>query len=393
MKNTETNFTMIAKTFYGLEAELAKELKAIGATEIEEISRAVSFKGDLKVMYKANYLCYTALRILKPIAKFEVEDENDLYNEIKRIKWWDYMEVDQTLAINSVVSYSNITHSQYASLKSKDAIVDGFREKFRRRPSVDLDNPDLRINVHIYKNQCTVSLDSSGSSLHKRGYRDFVDKAPLNEVLAAGLIKLTGWDGQTNFYDPMNGSGTLLIEAAMQARKIPAGKYRRDFGFMGWKDYDEHLWNSVVEDAANNLREFKFKIFGTDHSMKAVEFAKRNVRSAGFERYIEIERSKLQNFELPVSEGLMVTNPPYGERLEEDDIIELYKMIGDQLKQKFQGWNAWVLSGNLEALKFVGLRPSRKIQVYNGAIECKFAKFEIYKGSKKKSKNPDYKKD
>jgi len=384
---------MIAKTFYGLEAELAKELKAIGASEIEEISRAVSFKGNLEVMYKANYLCYTALRILKPIKKFEVEDENDLYNEVKRIKWWDYMDVDQTLAINAVVSYSNITHSQYASLKTKDAIADGFREKFRRRPSVDLDNPDIRINIHIYKNQCTVSLDSSGSSLHKRGYRTVVDKAPLNEVLAAGLIKLTGWEGQTNFYDPMSGSGTLLIEAAMQARNIPAGKYRNDFGFMGWKDYDEQLWNKIVKAAADNLKTFDFKIIGTDHSMKAVEFAKRNVRSASFERYIEIKRSKLQNFELPISEGLMVTNPPYGERLEEDDIIELYKMIGDQLKQKFQGFNAWILSGNLDALKFVGLRPSRKIQVYNGAIECKFAKFEIYKGSKKQSKNPDYKKD
>lgn len=393
MKDTDTNYTMIAKTFYGLEAELAKELKAIGATEIEEISRAVSFKGDLECMYKANYLCYTALRILKPIAKFEVEDENDLYNEVKRIQWWNYMDVDQTLAINSVVSYSNITHSQYASLKSKDAIADGFREKFRRRPSVDLDNPDLRINIHIYKNQCTVSLDSSGSSLHKRGYRGVVDKAPLNEVLAAGLIKLSGWEGQTNFYDPMSGSGTLLIEAAMQARNTPAGHYRSSFGFMEWKDYDEKLWNKIVKEASENLKDFEYKIIGTDHSMKAVEFAKRNIRSAGFERYIEIKRSKLQNFELPISEGLMVTNPPYGERLEEDDIVELYKMIGDQLKQKFQGFNAWILSGNLDALKFVGLRPSRKIQVYNGAIECKFAKFEIYKGSKKQSKNPDYKKD
>lgn len=382
---------MIAKTFYGLEAELAKELKAIGATDIEEISRAVSFKGDLETMYKANFLCYTALRILKPIKTFEAADENALYNKIKEIKWWDYMDVDQTLAINAVVSYSKITHSQYASLKTKDAIADGFREKFRRRPSVDLDNPDLRINIHIYKDQCTVSLDSSGSSLHKRGYRSVVDKAPLNEVLAAGLIKLTGWEGQTNFYDPMSGSGTLLIEACMQARNVPAGHYRESFGFMEWKDYDEQLWNKIVKDASKNLKDFKYKILGTDHSMKAVNFAKRNIRSARFEPYIELQRSKLQNFELPVDEGLMVTNPPYGERLEEDDIVELYQMIGDQLKQKFQGFNAWILSGNLDALKFVGLRPSRKIQVYNGAIECRFAKFEIYKGSKKQSKNPDYK--
>ncbi|MBC34490.1 MAG: RNA methyltransferase [Bacteroidetes bacterium] len=377
---------MIAKTFFGLEAELAKELRAIGATDIEEISRAVSFKGNLEVMYKANYLCYTALRILKPIKTFEVRDENELYQKVKEIKWWDYMEVDQTLAINAVVNHSKITHSQYASLKTKDAIADGFREKFRRRPSVDLDNPDLRINVHIHKDSCTLSLDSSGSSLHKRGYRSIVDKAPLNEVLAAGLLKLSDWNGQTNFYDPMSGSGTLLIEAAMQARNIPAGNYRTEFGFMGWKDYDEELWNKIVKEASNNIREFDHKIIGTDQSMKAVNFAKRNVRSARFEKYISIQRSRMQNFELPISEGLLVTNPPYGERLEEDDIIELYKMMGDQFKQKFQGFNAWIFSGNMDALKFVGLRPSRKIHMYNGAIECRFAKFEIYKGSKKQSK-------
>ena len=229
---------MIAKTFFGLEEVLAEELKNIGADNVEPISRAVSFEGDLSIMYKANYLCYTAIRILKPIATFTVGNEENLYDQIKKIPWWDYMDIKQTLAIDAVLSYSQITHSKFAALKSKDAIVDAFRDKFGERPSVDPINPDLRINIHIYRENCTVSIDSSGSSLHKRGYRIAVDKAPLNEVLAAGLIKLSGWDGSTHLIDPMCGSGTILIEAALQAFGIAAGYYRKDFGFKHWKDFD-----------------------------------------------------------------------------------------------------------------------------------------------------------
>ena len=386
MEKESKTFQMIAKTFYGLESVLADELSAIGAKEVEPINRAVSFKGDQELMYKANYLCYTAIRILKPIASFTANDESELYNELLKMKWWNYMDVDQTLAIDAVVSKSNITHSKFAALKSKDAIVDCFRKKYDKRPSVDVENPDLRINIHIFKEKCSVSLDSSGSSLHKRGYRDQVDKAPLNEVLAAGLVKLSGWDGKTDLLDPMCGSGTLLIEAAMQAYGIPAGYYRKDFGFKHWNDFDQKLWDQICEDALDNQIDFEHEIIGTDHSKKAISIAKLNLKSSKFHKDIELRNTDFEDLLMPFENGTIISNPPYGERLEEDDIIGLYKMIGDQLKTKYQGWKAWILSGNLEALKFVGLRPSKKIIVFNGALECRFANFEIYAGSRKASK-------
>lgn len=378
---------MIAKTFYGLESILSEELKQIGAINIEPINRAVSFFGDQSVMYKANYLCYTAIRILKPIANFTAANEDELYKNLRTIDWWDYMDVDQTLSIDAVVNKSVITHSKYAALKSKDAIVDRFREKYNKRPSVDIENPDLRINIHIFKEQCTVSLDSSGSSLHKRGYRGVVDKAPLNEVLAAGLVKLSGWDGKTDLIDPMCGSGTILIEAAMQAFGIPAGYYRTNFGFKHWKDYDEKLWNDILNDSLSLQKDFEYEIIGTDHSFKAFSIAKENFRSSMFHKDIELRHCSFEELKHDFEGGTIITNPPYGERLEESDIISLYQMIGDQLKTNYKGFNAWILSGNLEALKFVGLRPSKKIMVFNGAIECRFAKFEIYAGSRKASKS------
>ncbi len=383
---------MIAKTFFGLESVLAEELASIGATEIESVNRAVSFEGDLGIMYKANYLCYTAIRILKPIAAFTVQNEDELYNELLNIEWWNYMDVDQTLAIDAVVNKSNITHSKSAALRSKEAIVESFRNKINKRPSVDVENPDLRINIHIFKENCSVSLDSSGTSLHKRAYRSQVDKAPLNEVLAAGLIKLSGWQGKTDLIDPMCGSGTLLIEAAMQAYGIPAGYYRDYFGFMGWKDFDQKLWEKVRDESLDLQKEPECKILGVDHSFKAVSIAKENIKSARFHKDIELRHTSFEELKTPFKNGTIITNPPYGERLEESDIIALYKMIGDQLKTKYGGYTAWVLSGNLDALKFVGLRPSKKITVFNGAIECRFAKFEVYEGSRKFSKSNQSKK-
>lgn len=378
---------MIAKTFYGLESILADELKAIGASNILPINRAVSFEGNKKLMYKANYLCYTAVRILKPIASFTAVDENELYDQLLKIEWWKYMDVDQTLAINAVVNNSVINHSKFAALKSKDAVVDAFRNKYGRRPDVDVDNPDLRINIHIYKENCSVSLDSSGGSLHKRGYRTEVDKAPLNEVLAAGLIKLSEWDGKTDLLDPMCGSGTILIEAAMQAYGIPAGFYRKDYGFKHWNDFDSKLWDEVCSEALDNQKDFEGKILGIDHSNKAISIAKENIKSARFHKDIELRHTSFEVLPTPFKNGTIITNPPYGDRLDEDDIVGLYQMIGDQLKTKYEGYKAWVLSGNLHALKFVGLRPSKKIIVFNGPIECRFANFEVYAGSRKFSKS------
>ncbi|MBU1011394.1 MAG: class I SAM-dependent RNA methyltransferase [Bacteroidetes bacterium] len=395
MENKSDKYTMIATTFFGLESILADELTAIGATKVEPINRAVSFEGNKSTMYKANYLCYTAIRILKPIASFTCADENELYDQLLKIEWWNYMDVDQTLAIHAVVSNSVITHSKFAALKSKDAVVDAFRNKYGRRPNVDVDNPDLQINIHIFRENCSVSLDSSGSSLHKRGYRGQVDKAPLNEVLAAGLVKLSEWNGQTDLIDPMCGSGTLLIEAAMQAYGIPAGFYRKDFGFMYWNDFDKDLWEEICKEALLNQKDFNHQIIGIDHSFKAISIAKENLISARFHKDIELRHTSFEELPTPFKNGTLITNPPYGDRLEESDIIGLYKMIGDQLKTKYAGFKAWVLSGNLDALKFVGLRPSKKIIVFNGPIECRFAKFEVYEGSRKFSKsdqNPDRKK-
>ena len=386
MKKQDTKYPMIAKTFFGLEEVLSDELRKIGAENIEILNRAVGFDGSKEIMYKANYLCYTSIRILKPIAKFKVLNENDLYKQIRSIRWWEYMDVKQTLAVDAVLSQSGITHSKFAALKTKDAIVDAFRDKMNQRPSVDPVNPDLRINVHIFKDSCTLSLDSSGDSLHKRGYRTAVDKAPLNEVLAAGLIKLSGWGGQTNFIDPMCGSGTLLIEAAMQAHSIPPGYYRKGFGFMKWKDFDLDLWGKIKNEALNEQKDFNYRIIGSDRSFKAISIARENIRSARFHKDIELNKVSFEELKHDLDEGILISNPPYDERLLEADIKGLYQMIGDQFKHNFLGFTAWVLSGNLQVLKFVGLKPSRKLIVYNGPIECRFAKFEIYKGSKKASK-------
>ncbi|OQX80092.1 MAG: hypothetical protein B6D61_02445, partial [Bacteroidetes bacterium 4484_249] len=340
-----------------------------------------------KLMYEANYLCRTALRVIKPIATFKAFDEDQLYNEIGKINWSEYMGLNNTFSIDGITSYSNITHSKYLALKTKDAIVDQFREKFGKRPSVNKDYPDLSINVRIFKNECTVSLDSSGESLHKRGYRKATGPAPLNEVLAAGLIQMSGWNANSNFIDPMCGSGTIPIEAALLALNIPAGFFREDYAFKKWKDFDAELWEGIKNKAKENKKEFKYKIWGSDWSGRILTTAKENVASAGLENEITIKTSFFDDLEPPEGGGFILTNPPYGERIKTHDIIKLYKGIGDSLKQKYSGFTAWVLSGNMDALKFVGLRPSRNIIVFNGPIECRFAKFEIYSGSKKKVGN------
>ena len=377
------NIQYIAKTFAGLENVLAKELSDLGAKEIKTLRRGVQFTGDKKLLYETNYLCRTALRIIKPIATFKALNEEQLYNEIGKTDWSEYMGLHNTFSIDGITSYSNITHSKYLALKTKDAIVDQFREKFGKRPNVDTDNPDLSINVRIFKNECTVSLDSSGESLHKRGYRIATGPAPLNEVLAAGLIQLSGWKADTNLIDPMCGSGTIPIEAALFACNIPAGFFREDYALKKWKDFDAELWEKVKNQAIENKKEFKYEIWGSDWSGRILSTAKENVASAGLENEIILRTSFFDDVEPLKDGGFIITNPPYGERIKTHDIKNLYKGIGDSLKQKYSGFTAWVLSGNMEALKFVGLRPSRNIIVFNGPLECRFAKFEIYSGSKK----------
>ena len=370
----------------GLENVLAEELTAIGAQNVEVLYRVVSFEGDKALMYKANYCCRTALRILKPITSFVARNELALYNNIFKIQWHEIFNINETFAIDAVTSGNYFTHSQYAALKVKDAIADEFRQHFGARPSVDVENPDLRINVHIENEKVTLSFDSSGESLHKRGYRKSVDKAPMNEVLAAGLIKLTGWQYDCNFVDCMCGSGTLPIEAAMQAMGIPAGFFRKKWGFMMWHDFDEELWQKVVHDAGAEMQEFDYEIIASDHSAKAVEIAKANITNAHLNHDIKLSKQDMFEMVPPEGGGIMIINPPYGERLEEKDLINLYKGIGDALKRNFKGFEAWIISSNKDVLKLVGLKPSKKIDVYNGPLECKFEKFEVFEGSYKENK-------
>ena len=395
--NNIEDFKMIAKTIFGLEEILSQELLKLGAKEVEIHNRAVSFVGDKGFMYKANLCLRTALRILVPFNIFKVTDEQSFYNSIKSINWEDYINVSDTIAIDTVLNSELFTHSQYLSQKAKDAIVDQFREKHNERPSVDLDKPTLRINLHIYNDTCTVALDSSGESLHKRGYRDKTNLAPINEVLAAGLVLLTGWDKRTNFLDPMCGSGTILIEAALIANNIPPGYYREDYGFERWKKvmpFDEQLWDTIFDSAINKITNHDQTIIGGELSPNVAKKAKENIKNARVDDIVTIKNCDMKDLEVPAGRGVVVINPPYGERMDKDNIEELYKMMGDTFKKNFAGYDCWILSSNLEALKHIGLRPSRKITLYNGPLECKFLKYEMYQGTKKTHKLEDgYKKE
>ena len=377
---------LLAKTLFGLEQVLADELKAIGAEDIEILKRAVSFTGDKEIMYRSNYCCRTALRILKPIAKFSVNSAEELYNNVKRINWPQYLDLNGTFAIDETVGSSVFSHTKFVALKAKDAIADRFRMKFGKRPSVDVRNPDLRINIHIYKEDCTVSIDSSGDPLYKRGYRILTDKAPINEILAAGMILLSGWEKDCNFIDPMCGSGTILIEAAMYANNIPPGVFR-SFGFEKWNDFDKKLWEKIVEDESSKQCDFNFEIVGSDRSYKAVEIARQNLKEANLQNHITLFHNSIEKQSPPKAKGIMITNPPYGERMEVNDQIELYKKIGDSLKKNYAGYSAWLISSDFNALKNIGLRPSRKIALFNGQLECKYLRFDIYEGSKKQKYN------
>ncbi|WP_026935354.1 THUMP domain-containing class I SAM-dependent RNA methyltransferase [Christiangramia echinicola] len=380
------NFRMIAKTLYGFESILAKELLDLGAMEIKEGNRMVSFVGDLGFMYKANLCLRTAIKVLKPYESFRANNEQELYDNIKKLPWEKFLAEDGSLAIDSAVHSEIFTHSQYVALKTKDAIVDRFREKYGKRPDVDLDFPDLRINIHIENNFCNVSFDSSGDSLHKRGYRSATNIAPINEVLAAGMLLMSGWDGQCDFLDPMCGSGTIPIEAAMIACNIPPNLNRKEFAFEKWSDWDEDLYEKIEESALKKVRDFHFKIKGFDKAPSAVMKAKENVKNANLSDFVEIKQQSFFESEKE-NEGYlhMLFNPPYGERLE-IDIEDFYGKIGDTLKQNYPGTHAWFIATNFDAIKSVGLRASRKIKLYNGPLEGRLLKYVLYEGSKKKSK-------
>jgi len=376
-----SKFKLVAKTLAGLENILADEIRALGAESVLVGKRAVSFVGDQEMMYKANFHLRTAIKILKPIAEFEVTNRDELYDHAKEIPWTNYLALGKSFAIDATVQSEMFVNSMFASLRVKDAIADQFREATGKRPSVNSDDPDIRINVHLMNNHCTLSLDSSGDSLHKRGYRIGQGDAPINEVLAAGMILLTGWHGEKDFLDPMCGSGTLLIEAAMIAKGIPPGMYRKSFGFENWPDFDQKLFGEIYN--GDYEKEFNGKIIGSDISPMDVALAKANVKNASLSKYIDLEVHDFINLDPPFENGIIITNPPYGERMKPQSITDLYASMGNTLKNKFAGFEAWIISSSEDGLKSVGLKPAKKIDLYNGALACSFRCFELFKGTHK----------
>lgn len=396
-----TEFTMIAKTFKGLEEVLAREITALGGNDIEIGRRAVSFTGDKGLLYRANLWLRTASRVLVPIATFRANDADEVYAEVKKIDWEQYMDLTTTFSIDATVYSETFKHSRYVTYKVKDAIADLFNEKYGKRPSVRITDPDLYINVHIAAETVTISLDSSGESLHKRGWRVAQTDAPINEALAAGMLLMAGWQGQSDLYDPMCGSGTLLIEAALIALNIPPGIFRKHFAFENWKDFNKDLFATISEDDSDE-REFTHHIYGSDAGFYAVQAAIKNIRSAGVQRYVDIKQIRIEELkgEKLKEEGfdsngaLVIINPPYGERLAQDkDVLRLYSDMGKALKFQFTGATAWVISSNEEALKCIGLKPSKKIHLLNGELDCLYNQYELFQGEHKEWKKTAPQKD
>jgi putative N6-adenine-specific DNA methylase len=374
-------------TFFGLEEVLARELQQLGGKNVEVFSRGASVTGDLGFLYKANLCLHTALKVLVPIAAFRAGDEQTLYDQVKALTWENFISNDDTLMVETVINSELFTHSLYVSRKVKDAIVDRFREKTGRRPDVDLLRPNLRLYVHIFRDEVTIHLDSSGDPLYKRGYRGDIGEAPLKEVLAAGLIKLSGWERHQLLIDGMCGSGTFAIEAALWANNIPAGYYRNDFNFMRWRNYDEALYNTIFESSVERIKEDKVEIQAYDIDADMVRKAKSNARNAKVDDVVTCNHGSFFDIQPTRKSGVLILNPPYGERMPVPDIEKLYKEIGDKLKKDFQGFSAWIIASSPEAINSIGLRASRRIKFFNGSLECRFLKYELYSGSKKASKN------
>lgn len=378
----------VAKTLAGLETVLAEELAELGAENIRPLKRAVHFEGDKAMMYKVNYCCRTALRVLMPIRTFTFHTKEEFFNSIYGIEFSKYLDVKGTFCIDVFNHDSIFSNSQYVGQYAKDALCDRFRDDCDRRPSVDKDNPDVVINIHVAGKECTVSLDSSGSSLHLRGYKVSIHPAPINEVLAAGILRLLHWQGETDLYDPMCGSATFLIEAAMIAQHIPAGHYRDYFGFINWKDFDADLWRKVETEAEANKRELPCRIYGSDISRRYLGMARENIEEAGLESEITLSNTNFFASKPQRTPTTVVFNPPYGERLQvEGGVTDFYRNIGNTLKQNYVGCNVSLISSDIEALKRVGLKPSSKHQLYNGKLECRLFTFELYEGSRKKKFN------
>ncbi|WP_088655190.1 THUMP domain-containing class I SAM-dependent RNA methyltransferase [Geofilum rhodophaeum] len=375
---------LVAKTFHGLEQVLAGELEALGATNINVLKRAVSFDANKELLYRSNLQLRTAIRILQPLTTFKARNDEELYRAVKAYDWSPYLRDDQTLAIDPVVFSRFFTHSKYVALKVKDAICDQFRDKSGKRPSVDLQRPNLMINVHVAEDQFTLSMDSSGQPLNRRGYRTKEHPAPINEVLAAGMVMLSGYDGSQPFLDPMCGSGTIVMEATMIAARMAPNLKRKEFGFMRWNNYDESLWKKIFDEAQAQVRTPPQRINGSDMALSAIDVSRHSALDFGLKQYIDFEVAPFNEVLPKGKNGIAIMNPPYDERMKSKDIVMLYTQIGDQLKQRFSGWNAWVISSNFEALKVISLKPAERHTLFNGSLECRFQKFDLYEGTKKR---------
>lgn len=377
------NFKMIAKTFYGFENILCNELLKLGAQKITKGLRSVSFYGDTGFMYKSNLSLRTALKILKPIKEFKFNDLDAYYESIKSIEWEKYMNIDSSFSINSVVFHSKIfNNSKFTSLKAKDAIADRFRSLFGRRPNVNTLNPDIKIEIHVNKSFCTISLDSSGESLHKRGYKKYNSTAPINEVLAAGIILMSGWDGKSDFFDVMCGTGTILIEAAMIAKNIAPNINRPSFAFEKWKDWNETLYETIEDSVKSKEIDYKFKIIGFDISNSMVKKAKKNIEISEIEIIEIYKKDFFDSKKYSDVESVLFINPPYNKRIP-IDINLFYKKIGDTLKNNYDKTSAWIITANLEAIKSIGLKSSTSIKLFNAQLESRLLNYNIYSGSKK----------
>ncbi|MBN3036372.1 MAG: RNA methyltransferase [Bacteroidales bacterium] len=379
-------FDLIAKTYEGLEEVLEKEIRDLGAQDTHIIRRGVRLSGDLAMMYRVNYRSRTALRVLKPVAVFRAGNENELYKGISRINWDEYLHEESTFAVEGVTSYSGMTHSHYVALKTKDAIADQFRNRTGRRPNVNTRLPDIRINVRIFKDECTVSLDSSGDSLHRRGYRTAAGPAPISEVLAAGMILLTGWNGDSTLVDPMCGSGTIPIEAALIAGGIAPGSFRKGFGFERWPGFDSTLWEHVIAEPVPRPAHPPL-IMGSDMSGRILTVARDNARAAGVEDLIQWKASYFNDLKSPAPNGILIINPPYGERIRTEEIVNQYREMGTTLKHRFNGYTAWVISSDMEAMKAIGLHAGKKYKLFNGSLECRYAGYSLYEGSTREYKS------
>ena len=370
---------MVAKTFMGLEDILAQELIELGAKNVVKGCRVVTFTGDKAMMYKANFALRTAIRVLKPIKHFEAKSADDVYNKVKEIDWQDIIAEGKTFTVDSVVYSDTFSNSRFVTYKVKDAIVDQFRERTGQRPNISVSDPDVRLNVHINGTEATLSLDSSGESLHRRGYRQEAVEAPLNEVLAAGMILMTGWRGETDFIDPMCGSGTIPIEAALIACNIAPGIFRKEYAFEKWADFDKDLFDEIYNDDSAE-KDFEHHIYGYDIDFKAVNIAITNVKSAGLTKYVTISQQDFKDFQGTNEPSIIVTNPPYGERISTQNLMETYKMIGERLKHAFKQGDAWILSYKEECFQQIGLKTSVKVPLYNGSLECEFRKYQMFSG-------------